>query len=222
MVRGLEGEIIMRKSWRVLLLSGCIALPFAGQSLAQGLSVGGENGVSADVNTSDGIGADVSVGGADGVNAGVGIGGSSGVADVDVSAGGSDGANAKANVGGGGGLDADADVSLGGRNGVNAGATLGTGAGIDAGTTASIGGGRGAASEAGLLGLGSTGIGAAAVGGTGAPGAGGLTGPQLQAFQAMSDGEQRNLLNRCADIASGGGDAALVSLCRMLRMSASR
>jgi hypothetical protein len=38
----------------------------------------------------------------------------------------------------------------------------------------------------------------------------------------MSDAEQRRLLTRCADIASGGGDAALVSLCRMLRMSASR
>ncbi len=212
----------MRKSWRVLLLSGCFGLPLAGQSVAQGLSVGGENGISADVNTSDGIGADVSVGGGDGVNADVGIGGSSGVADVDVSAGGGDGANASANVGGGGGLDADAAVSLGGRNGVNAGATLGTGSGVDAGTTASIGGGRGVAAEPGLFGLRSTGIGAAAVDGTGVPGAGGLTAPQREAFQAMSEAEQRTLLNRCADIASGGGDAALVSLCRMLRMSASR
>ncbi len=195
----------MRKSLRVLLLSGCIALPFAGQTFAQGLSVGGENGISADV----------------------GIGGSAGVADVDASVGGSDGLSADANIGGGGGLDADAAVSLGGRNGVNAGLALGTGDGVDVGTTASVGGGSGsrAASAPDLFGLRSTGIGAAALGGAGAagaPGAGALTGPQRQAFEAMSETERRNLLNRCADIASGGGDAALVSLCRMLRMSASR
>jgi hypothetical protein len=38
----------------------------------------------------------------------------------------------------------------------------------------------------------------------------------------MSAAERRQLLTRCAQISGGGYDPALVQLCRMLKMSASR
>jgi hypothetical protein len=38
----------------------------------------------------------------------------------------------------------------------------------------------------------------------------------------MSPSERREMLKRCNSIGSGGYDEGLVSLCRLLRMSASR
>jgi len=62
--------------------------------------------------------------------------------------------------------------------------------------------------------------------GAGGPGAGGagadLTPAQREAFNAMSEDEQRRLLNRCGDLLSSGTDAELAALCRMLRMTAQR
>ncbi|MFN7026154.1 MAG: hypothetical protein ACK4QP_16920 [Pseudorhizobium sp.] len=194
-----------------LMISACLVLvmgPVHAQDL--GVSLGG---VSVGVGTSDGIGVSASVGGSDGVNADASIGGSGGLADVDAS------------IGGSGGL-ADVDASVGGATGINAEANVNTSNGIDAGVTASIGGSGGINADAGL-GIGGT-PGAPGTGGPGATGPGsggyspGLTPAQQQAFESMSDSERRRLLNRCGDLLSGGADAELAALCRMLRMTAQR
>lgn len=181
-----------------LMISACLVLvmgPVHAQDL--GVSLGG---VSVGVGTSDGIGVSASVGGSDGVNADASIGGSGGLADV--------------------------DASVGGATGINAEANVNTSNGIDAGVTASIGGSGGINADAGL-GIGGT-PGAPGTGGPGATGPGsggyspGLTPAQQQAFESMSDSERRRLLNRCGDLLSGGADAELAALCRMLRMTAQR
>jgi hypothetical protein len=134
------------------------------------------------------------------------------------------------NAGGGAstvnGIDAGATASIGGARGVNAGlgarvgGTSGTGAGIQVGIGGELVGGGAGAGSGGGIGTGG-GIGAGA-GGTGTIGGGALTGRQRTAFDNMSPTEQRRLITRCADISGGGYDPALVQLCRMLRMSASR
>jgi hypothetical protein len=67
--------------------------------------------------------------------------------------------------------------------------------------------------------------------GTGNPGTGvnpgnGVTKPgmaSVAAFNNLSSAEQRRLIRRCRDVTgSGGYDASLVSLCRLLQASASR
>ena len=150
--------------------------------------------------------AGASVGGARGVNAGAraNVGGSRGLVDSDVTAsiGGSSGVNAraKANVGGTRGLvDADVDATVGGAGGL--------GAAIDA----NVGGGSLLDATVGL-GVGNDGV---------SPG-GGFTGSDRQVLQAFSQLPRRDrlqMIKRCRGIGSGGYDAALVNLCRLLQVA---
>lgn len=150
----------------------------------------------------------VSVGGVS-----VGVDTSNGLG-VGASVGGSNGVNASANVGGS--SLADVDATVGGADGVNASVDADISDGVDVDATASIGGSNGVNAGAGVR----------AGGGSGGPGAGGagadLTPAQREAFNAMSEDEQRRLLNRCGDLLSSGTDAELAALCRMLRMTAQR
>ncbi len=198
----------MYKTLGMALLSGALAISVSLPAAAEGISIGGSRGISVDVDTSDGVGVGASVGGRSGVNAKASVGGSRGVADVDASVGGGRGVNASANVSGRGGLSADVDASVGGEGGLNAsvGAELGgsrTGIDIDAGI------GR----QPGRDGDGS---------GSDGSGPGGLTAPQRQALRDMSPGERQRLLKRCSSVTSSAYDPALVELCRLLRLSASR
>lgn len=185
----------MRKLRNILLVGGCLLLAASGAQ-AQQISIGGDNGISVGVDTSNGLGVDASVGGSSGINADATVGGSDSVADVNASVGGSDGVNA------------------------NAGVT--TGDGLDAGVTASVGRGIDADIGIGLGGATPPGGGQQPPGANDitAPGAEGAA--QLQAFQAMSSDQQQRILTRCAGISSGSADRALADLCRLLRLSASR
>ncbi len=199
----------MYKTLGMALLSGALAISVCLPAAAEGISIGGSRGISVDVDTSDGVGVGASVGGRSGVNAKASVGGSRGVADVDASVGGGRGVNASANVGGRGGLSADVDASVGGEGGLNAsvGAKLGgsrTGIDIDAGIGRQPGGDGGDGS------------------GSDGSGPGGLTAPQRQALRDMSPGERQRLLKRCSSVTSSAYDPALVELCRLLRLSASR
>lgn len=194
----------MQKRMSICLVSVGLMVLSGTTSHAGGLSIGGDRGISVDVDTRDGLGASASVGGRSGVNADAKVGGSRGLADVDASVGGSRGVNASANVGTRNGLTADIDASLGGSRGINAsvGATVGggsTGADVDIG----IGG-----NTPGSM--------------PNAPGGGGLTAPQRQALQHMSADDRRKLLVRCGSVTSSRYDAQLVELCRLLRLSAAR
>jgi hypothetical protein len=195
----------MRNTVRIALLSGAVAFSMPLSAAAEGISIGGSRGISVDVDTSDGVGVDASVGGRNGVNANANVGGSRGVADVDASVGGSRGINASANVNAGRGLSADVDAGVGGEGGLNASVDADIG-GSGTGVNVDLGLGRptepdGAASN---------------------PGSGGLTAPQRQALRDMSSTDRQRLIKRCGGISSSGYDAALVELCRLLRLSASR
>ncbi|TPP11142.1 hypothetical protein [Rhizobium glycinendophyticum] len=194
----------MRKQVRICLISAGLMVMSGVVVEAGGLNIGGDRGISLDVDTSDGVGARASVAGSRGINADAKLGGSRGLADADASVGGTRGINTGVNVGTHDGLTADIDASVGGSGGLNAsvGATLGgssTGADIDLG----IGGNTPGTDP-------------------GAPGGGGLTGPQRQAFQNMSRDDRRKLLVRCDSITGASYDAQLVELCRLLRLSAAR
>lgn len=194
----------MRKQVKLCLVSAGLVVLSGMAVEAGGLKIGGDRGISVDVDTRDGLGARASVGGSRGLNADANVGGSRSLADVDASVGGSRGLNAGANVGTRDGLTADVDTSLGGSRGLNAsvGATVGgsrTGVDVDIGIGDNTPGN-----------------------GPGTPSGGGLTAPQRQAFQNMSPNDRRKLLVRCASINSGGYDAQLVELCRLLRLSAAR
>lgn len=195
----------MRKIVQVLLVGSCL---LGTGSIVQagdlGVSIGGKRGFNADVSLSakDGLGADVSasIGGRKGINADV---------DADI----------------GDGVDADIDASIGGRKGVNANvdASIGDGDGIDADVNATIGGNHNPA-----VGLGDDDDAAAANQATDPstdaadPGNGALTSRQRQAFNSMPASERKALITRCGSVNSGNSDAALVSLCKLLRMSAAR
>lgn len=196
---------------RSLLLSACLLVPISAQALD--VSVGGSNGVNASVS-----------GGSGGLGVGASVGGSNGV-------------NANANVGGGsnGGLNAGANASVGGSHGVNAnvGASVGGSSGVNANVNASVGGSSGVNANVGVgVGGGGVGVGVGVgVGpGTGTPGnpgnPGGGVNPGVirdaaKAYNNMSRTEQIALARRCVDIlgSRGGYDAALVSLCKMIRVA---
>ncbi len=93
--------IVVRSLVVAVPLVASLALASAG--VAQGLSVGGENGINAGVSTNDGLGVSASVGGASGVNADANVGGGGGVAGANASVGGAGGVNASAGVGSGSG-----------------------------------------------------------------------------------------------------------------------
>ncbi|GMB80305.1 hypothetical protein NN6n1_10870 [Shinella zoogloeoides] len=173
-----------------------------------------------------GLGVGVSVGG---ISAGLGasVGGSKGLASASVGAsvGGSKGVNAgvNASVGGSRGLvDATTTASIGGSGGVNAraGATVGGTKGlVDANVRAGVGT-LGAKVDANVLGGGllNANVGIGVGGGTG----GGLTPGDrtiVREFTQMPDSERKQLVKRCRGVNSGGYDAALVKLCRLLQMA---
>lgn len=152
-----------------------------------------------------GLGVGVSVGG---ISAGLGasLGGSKGLASANVGAsvGGSKGVNAgvNASVGGSRGLvDATTTASVGGSGGVNAR------------TTATVGGTKGLV-DANVLGGSlldaNIGIG---TGGSLTPGDRSV----MREFARMPESERMQLVKRCRGVTSGGYDAALVKLCRLLQ-----
>ena len=141
-----------------------------------------------------GLGVNVSIGGKKGVKANVSLGGRKGInAGVDAS------------IGGRKGVRADVDVAVGGKKGVDADARISLGgmnANIDTRDDVAVhppGADRGKD-----------------------PDGGALTTAQRQAFNSMSAREKTALLKRCGSIGRGGYDPALVRLCQLLRMSASR
>lgn len=200
----------MRKSVYVLMMTSCVLMS-VGTSTVSAKDKHQSNGINVD--------ADVSLGAKKGldVDASASIGGRKGInSDVDANLGGRKGLNANvdARIGGRKGLDADVDVSLGGNKGLNAdvdtsiggtnGASIGVdvGLGIDDGTQST----RPDVTDRD----------------PGADPAGSLTSSQRQAFNDMSPSEQKALMRRCGTIGGGGYDPALVNLCKLLRMSASR
>lgn len=200
----------MRNTLGMALLASVVACATSLPAAAGGLNIGGSNGISVDISTSDGLGVDASIGGRSSISANANVGGSRGIADVDASLGGSRGVNASANVNGSRGLSADIDAKVGGGAGLNAsvGAQIGssrTWLDIDVGV------GRNPNSQNG-----------SGNSGSGGSGSGGLTAPQRQALQDMSSGERQRLLKRCSSINAASYDPSLVELCRLLRLSASR
>lgn len=200
----------MRNTLGITIVWSVVAFAAPLPAAAGGLNIGGTNGVSVDITTSDGLGVDASVGGRSSIGANANVGGSRGIADVDASVGGSRGVNASANVNGSRGLSADIDAKVGGGGGLNAsvGAQVGgtrTGLDIDLGVGRNPNAGNGSGTS-----------------GSGGSGSGGLTAPQRQALQDMSSAERQRLLKRCGSINSASYDPSLVELCRLLRLSASR
>ena len=199
----------MHKLFQSLLLGSAIALT----SMA---------GYAADKNKSDvsvsvaGVNVDVGLGGRNGVKAGVdaNVGGKNAVdAKADVSLGGKKGldADVDATIGGKDAINADVDVSLGGRKGLNAGvnANVGDDVNVDIGlgvddtnpvTTTGVDPGTDPGKNPGRT----------------------LTSAQRQAFNSLSSSDRKALLKRCNSVGSGAYDPALVQLCKLLRMSASR
>ena len=188
----------MRTFVSVSLLATILAWPVSVPALDIGASVGGRDGISAGV-SADGrsglnAGARASAGSARGVgsDASASVGGGRSVdAGVNASARGSRGVDARVNMGvGGGGLDADVSI---GRTPGNANGANGITEGSSPSTTSPSSPNRGAIQNPRAV---------------------------LSAFNDMSKAEQRKLLTRCRGISSAGGyDAALVSLCALLRAS---
>lgn len=200
----------MRKSVQAVMLAACVSLSFSattgfakdrsnknGVDAGVSVSLGGKKGLDVDV--------DASIGGRKGINANVdaNVGGRKGLnANVDARVGNRRGINANVDVSIGGrkGLNADVDASIGGKKGLNVGVDVGLG--IDDGKPNT----RPDVTDRGL---------------NDEP-SGALTSAQRQAFNEMSSGERNTLIKRCNSVSSGGYDAALVNLCKLLRMSASR
>jgi hypothetical protein len=165
----------------------------------------------------------VSIGGTNGINAGVSVGTKNGVdADVSASVGGRKGVNADVGANVGKGVDADVDASLGDRKSTDVGADVSVGddQGVDAKVNVDLSGTD-------------TKVGTPTVlhpdipdvtdkSPNNNPDGTSLTAEQRQAFDNMSDSQKKAMLKRCQSIGSGGYDPALVNLCKLLRMSASR
>jgi hypothetical protein len=197
----------MRKSVYVLMLTSCVVM-----------SVGTSTVFAKDKNQSNHINvdADVSHGGKKGLDADVSasIGGRRGInADVDANSGGRKGVDADVDVDVGGrkGHDADVDVSLGGNKSLDADVdvTIDNKKGVNAGVDVLLGVDDGNSNTRPDL-------------SNRNPVPGGLTASQRQAFNNMSPSERNALIKRCSAVNSGGYDAALVKLCKLLRMSALR
>jgi hypothetical protein len=159
------------------------------------------------------------------VDVDVGLGDGKGLdADVDASIGGKDGVNANADVslGDKNGVDADVDVSLGNENGVDADVDLSLGGddGVDADVTAGIG------NDVDVdLGVGVDNpeeIARPGVNPGAEPEINRLTLAQRKMVNAMSQGDRKAMMKRCGSVSSGGYDPALIQLCKLLRVSASR
>lgn len=196
----------MQKLFQSLLLGSALALTTMGAHAAdrnRDVSVSvGDADVSVGLGSRNGLKADVdaSLGGRNATNA-----------NVDVSTGGRKGLDASATIGANDAANADVDISLGRNTGLNAGVKAGIGddVNVDIGlgvdnanpvTTTGVDPGTDPVTDPG----------------------GSLTSAQRQAFNAMSSSERKALLKRCNSVGSGGYDPALVQLCKLLRMSASR
>jgi hypothetical protein len=197
----------MRKSVQVLMLTSCVLMSFSSTAA-----------FAKDKHTGIDVDASVTLGAKKGlVDASASIGGRKGIkADVDANLGGRKGLNANvdARVGGRKGVDANVDVSLGGNKGLNTDvdASIGGKKGINVDVDIGLGTDDGKPSTRPDV----------TVGDPKDDPAGGLTSSQRQAFNDMSASERNALIKRCGSISSGGYDPALVNLCRLLRMSASR
>lgn len=198
----------MHKLFQSLLLGGALALMAV---------IGHAADRNRDVSVSVG-GVDVSVGlgGRKGLKANVdaSLGGKKGLnADVDATISGKNNLNAGVDVSLGGkkGLDADVDVSLGGKKGLNAGLKAGIGDGVSVDIDLGV-------DDANAV----TPPGVDPGTDPGTDPGGSLTTAQRQAFNGLSGGERKALLKRCNSVGAGGYDPALVQLCKLLRMSASR
>lgn len=226
---GPSKRIVFSRLPAVVLAAAVLAMPVqaadkrGGLGLGVGVNVGGiKAGVDARVGGSKGVvDADVgaSVGGRNGLNADAkaNVGGSRGLADVDVKAGlgGQDGVKARttAKVGGESGLvDANVNAKVGGADGLGAdvGATVGGRSLLDADVGVGLGDEDTVASPDRRV--------------PRTPGDDDRHGDPadpadrdvLRAFSQLSGSERTQLVKRCRDIGSGGYDAALVKLCRLL------
>ena len=151
----------------------------------------------------------VSIDGKRGIDADVGVslGGGKGInADVDAAVGGNDGVNANvdASIGGGDGVKADVNASVGSQPGVDADLSLGLKADDVSGDANDD---DSAMSNNGISPASPDGV---------------LTSGQRQALNGMSESERKSLIRRCGSISAASYDPALVNLCKLLRMSASR
>lgn len=167
----------------------------------------------------------VNVGGID-LGVDIDLGGKKGLdADVDVGLGGKKGldADVDATIGSKNGVDADVDVTLGGKKGLDADADLSLGGddGIDAGVTAGIGDDVNVDVGLGVDDTVATDPDPGVEPGKD-PGGSTLTAVQRRAFDRMSARERSAMLKRCGTVDAGGYDPALVKLCTLLRLSASR
>lgn len=183
---------------------------------ASALDIGGKNGVSVNSSSS---GLSVSVGGASGVNANVGSSSSGGLG-VNASVGGASGINSNTSVGGSSrGLGVSTTASVGGSRGVNAdvGANVGSSSLATAKATVGLGGNTIADVNLGVPSVSNpTGPGTSGPGTTG-PGTTGNPKNALLAYDDMSSAEQAKIKVRCKDVLrSGGFDASLVKLCKMV------
>jgi hypothetical protein len=202
----------------VVLVAAALAVPMPAVGQDGGLNVGvgvSLGSVKADV--------DATVGGSKGLadaNVGASLGGTSGI-----------NADAKTNVGGARGLvDSDVTASIGGSDGVNARAVANAGGSrglLDADVDANVGGSRGLGANVdanvggrGLLnaniGLGSTEANPGNAGGS-SIGTAGRDREILRQFSQLSRSERATLIKRCGGVDSGGYDAGLVGLCRLLQ-----
>lgn len=244
---GTSNEVSIPKLPMVLLAAVVLAVPVhaadrgkkgGGLGVGVGVSIGGvKAGVGANVGGSRGLasaGVGASLGGKNGVNAGVGatVGGSKGVANAGVGAsvGGRNGVNAgvgatvggsrglaNANVGGFRGLlDANARATVGGSSGlgVGVGANVGGGGLIDADVDVSLGGDDDGLTPTTPVDRGKP--------GDGRPTPGTDRDRAIVAdFAQLSPSDRQQMIKRCRGVNSGGYDAALVKLCRLL-VTASR
>lgn len=147
------------------------------------------------------VGAGVSLGSVK-AGANVGVGGSGGLAST----------RASASLGGAGGVNAGVNANVGGSRGlVDAGATasIGGAGGLGANVDATVGGGSLLDANVGI-GLGNDGVGSG----------GGITGSDrqiLRQFSQLPHRDRMQMIKRCRGVGSGGYDAALVNLCRLLQ-----
>jgi hypothetical protein len=199
----------MRKSVQVLMLASCVVMSFNAPAVFARDKTKSAIDVDADVTLGGkkSLGADVSasIDGRKGVNGHVGanLGGLKGLnAEVDANVGGHEDIDAKVDVslGGNQGVDANIDATIGGNNSVNVGVDVGTS--IDDGTLNT----RPDMTDREPK----------------PDDQDGLTSSQRQAFNDMSASERKALIKRCNSVGTDGYDPALVNLCRLLRLSASR
>ncbi|ANL10298.1 hypothetical protein AMJ96_CH02650 [Rhizobium sp. N113] len=210
------------KSSLAVLVIGCTAL--IAPLHANAMDIGGKNGISVS-GSRDGL--SVSVGGAHGVDASVGRSSRGGLG-VDASVGGSDGiasstsvssgrtllrANTAASIDGSDGVKADVDVRVGGSRSASAAfSRLGNSEDALFGSTL----GTFSEDAVSTQGVGTQGVGTQGVGTQGVR-TGSVPRSTSMALNEMSPEDKAKAKLRCKDVLSSGGfDASLVKLCKMV------